>query len=499
MKSSMQQRKRVSRMCLVEGSAALALVTLLILAVITTGAAQAQTFKTLFSFDGSDGSSPFAGLTQGTNGDFYGTAKFGGANGGYGTVFKISPAGTLTTLYNFCSQPDCADGYSPTGGVLQATNGNFYGIANLGGANGDGTVFKITAAGKLTTLYNFCSQPGCADGSRPFAGLVQGTNGAFYGTASIGGAIGEGTVFKIEPSGKLTTLYSFCSQSNCTDGANPEGVLVQGTDENFYGTTFAGGAKGDYGTFFKITPSGKLTTLYSFCTQSGCADGYNPQAGLIQDANGDFYGTTLGGGNSGDYGTFFRITSGGELTTLYRFCSQSSCADGYNPSSELVRAASGDFYATTSAGGANAQGTIFSITPTGTLTTLYSFCSTGCTIAGYYPTAGLLQSTNGTFYGTTYEGGTEGAGTIYSLSIGLGPFVEAMPNSGKVGAAVEILGTNLTGATSVSFNGTQATFRVISSTEIKTNVPTAATTGIVQVTTQSGGTLTSNVPFRVSP
>jgi uncharacterized repeat protein (TIGR03803 family) len=499
MKSTPQQRKRFSRIRLVRGSTALALVALLVLAVITTGAAQAQTFTTLFSFDGSDGSFPFAGLAQATDGDFYGTASFGGVNGGYGTVFKITPSGTLTTLYNFCSQPGCADGYSPTGGVLPATNGSFYGIANVGGANGDGTVFKITAAGKLTTLYNFCSQPGCADGSRPFAGLVQATNGAFYGTASIGGSIGEGTVFKITPSGKLTTLYSFCSQSNCTDGANPEGVLVQGTDQNLYGTTFAGGANGDYGTVFKITPNGKLTTLYSFCSQSGCADGYHPQAGLIQSANGDFYGTTLGGGNSGDYGTFFKITPGGELTTLYSFCSQSGCADGYNPSSELVQSTNGDFYATASAGGANGQGTVFSITPTGTLTTLYNFCAAGCTTGGYYPTAGLLQSTNGTFYGTTYKGGSDGAGSVYSLSVGIGPFVETSPTSGKVGAAVKILGTNLTGATSVSFNGTQATFTVASSTEIKTKVPTGATTGLVQVTTPSGGTLTSKVAFRVSP
>jgi uncharacterized repeat protein (TIGR03803 family) len=194
-----------------------------------------------------------AGLIQGTDGNFYGTAGFGGANGGYGTVFKVTPAGTLTDLYNFCSQSDCTDGDSPTGGIIQGTNGMFYGITNVGGTNGDGTLFKMTSSGKLTTLYNFCSKNGCTDGSRPFAGLIQATNGNLYGTTSLGGTNGNyGTVFKITPGGKLTTLYSFCAQSGCTDGANPEGKLVQSTDGNFYGTTFAGGANGDYGTLFEM-------------------------------------------------------------------------------------------------------------------------------------------------------------------------------------------------------------------------------------------------------
>jgi len=250
--------------------------------------------------------------------------------------------------------------------------------------------------------------------------------------------------------------------------------------------------------YSRCTPTGKLTTLYSFCAQSGCTDGYNPQAGFLQAPNGNFYGTTLGGGEDGDYGTFFTITPGGTLTTVYRFCSKSGCADGYNPSSQLVQAINGDFYATASAGGAHGQGTIFKMTQTGTLTTLHSFCAKGCTTGGYYATAGLVQSTNGTFYGTTYEGGTEGAGTVYSLAVGLGPFVETQPTSGKLEAAVKILGTNLTGATSVTFNGTAAVFKVVSSSEITTTVPTGATSGTVEVTT-SQGALKSNVNFLVIP
>ena len=200
----------------------------------------AQTVTTLFSFDMTDGAGPYAALVQATNGDLYGTAASGGANGNhnYGTVFKITPSGALTTLYSFCSQtaPDgeCTDGANPYAALVQATNGDFYGTTVDGGANGEGgTIFKITPSGTLTTLYSFCSQSGCTDGVQP-AGLVQGANGDFYGTTGRGGVNGEGTVFTITPSGTLTTLYSFCSQGggNCTDGELPAG-LVQATNGDF--------------------------------------------------------------------------------------------------------------------------------------------------------------------------------------------------------------------------------------------------------------------------
>jgi uncharacterized repeat protein (TIGR03803 family) len=261
-----------------------------------------------------------------------------------------------------------------------------------------------------------------------------------------------------------------------------------------------GGANGG-GTVYRITQRGKLTTLYSFCSQTNCTDGANPYAGLVQASNGDFYGTTVSGGTGG-FGTVFRITPTGTPTTLYRFCSQPTpageCTDGAEPVAGLVQATNGDFYGTTLEGGANGYGAIFKITPGGKLTTLYSFCSQGgypaCT-DGAVPYAALVQATNGNFYGTTEEGGA-GYGTVFSLSVGLGPFVETLPTSGKVGKAVKILGSDLTGATSVSFNGTAAGFKVVSSSEITTTVPTDASTGKVQVVTPSG-TLSSNVLFRV--
>jgi uncharacterized repeat protein (TIGR03803 family) len=223
---------------------------------------------------------PFAGLVQAANGELYGTTGQGGTNGD-GTIFKIAPSGTLTTLYSFC-QSGCAGAPFPFG-PIQATNGDFYGTTENGGANGQGTVFKITPGGTLSTLYSFCSQGGsnCTDGANPFAGLVQASNGDLYGTTYYGGANfgGAGTVFKIAPSGALTTLYSFCAQSNCTDGGSPLAGLVQATNGDLYGTTFYGGVvntSGGYGTIFKITPGGTLTTLHSFCAESGCPDGGAP-------------------------------------------------------------------------------------------------------------------------------------------------------------------------------------------------------------------------------
>jgi len=481
--------------------------TLVLVFWLTTAiASPAQTFKSLVSFDGTDGRTVNAPVVQGIDGNLYGTTFSGGD---HGTVFKITPGGVLTTLYTFCAQTNCTDGNWPQAGVVLGTDGNFYGTTFYGGTNSYcendlsiaacGTVFKITPGGELTTLYSFCAQSNCADGDEPSARLVQGSDGNFYGTTSEGGASINccGIIFKITPGGKLTTLYTFvCSGANCGDGEFPSG-LVQATDGNFYGTTNGGGAIGD-GTVFKITPEGTLTTLHSF----GGTDGYGPEAGLVQASDGDLYGTTLYGGAYG-WGTVFKITVAGALTTLYSFCAQTNCPDGSNASGVLVQATDGNFYGTAGAGGPITSacptdqgecGTVFKVTPGGTLTTLHSFDSTD----GWYPFAGVVQATNGSFYGTTENGGTNNDGTVFTLSMGLGPFVKTLPASGAVGAKVTILGNTLTGATKVTFNGTAATFTVVSSTQITTTVPTGATSGIVAVTTP-GGVLKSNVAFQVAP
>jgi uncharacterized repeat protein (TIGR03803 family) len=442
--------------------------------IISVQATWAQTFNTLVSFNGSNGAGPGAPLVQGTDGNLYGITGAGGAVAD-GTVFQIMPEGALTTLLSF----DGTDGVAPHGLVL-ATNGNFYGTTGAGGAHGDGTFFEMTPSGTLATLLSF-------DGTGGPSGLVQATAEDFYGTTNEGGANGAGTVFKITPSGTPTTLYSFCSHligGACTDGEFPEGGVVQATNGDFYGTTSLGGANGSNGTVFKITPDGALTTLHSF----DITDGARPYGTLIQAADGDFYGTTVFGGNG--YGTVFKITPEGKLTTLHKFDS----TDGMDTSIGLVQATDGNFYGTAE-GGTNSClcGTIFKITPEGKLTTLHSFDSTDGNGPG-----GLLQDTDGNFYGPTSQGGANNDGTIFSLSVGLAPFVKTLPTSGKVGAAVRILGTDLKDAASVTFDGAPAVFTVISPSEISTTVPDLATTGTVEVTTPLA-TLTSNVPFRVRP
>jgi uncharacterized repeat protein (TIGR03803 family) len=244
-------------------------------------------------------------------------------------------------------------------------------------------------------------------------------------------------------------------------------------------------------------PGGRtFATLHSFDN----TDGSLPEAGLLLAANGNFYGTTLSGGAHG-FGTVFEITAGGTLTTLYSF----NLTDGAYPEAGLVQATDGNLYGTTREGGSSSGciggltcGTVFEITLGGTLTTLHKFDGTD----GQNPTAALLQATDGSFYGTTQWGGVGTScgvvtcGTVFKLSVGLGPFVTTVPTSGNVGRRVIILGTNLTGTTGVTFNGTAAAFTVVSATEITTTVPTGATTGTVQVTTPSGP-LSSNVVFGV--
>jgi uncharacterized repeat protein (TIGR03803 family) len=459
-------------------------------AAVATVAPAQITFKSLFSFDGTNGANPhYVYLVQGTDGKLYGTSYVSTGSGG--TVFKITTAGALTTIYTFCPDGEpCVDGAQPVAGLVLASNGNFYGTTMNGGANSDGTVFQITSAGKLTSLHSF----DLTDGGEPEVGLIQATNGKLYGTTSSGGTGDVGTIFEITTAGTLTSLLSF----DGTNGDYPDGKLVQGTDGNFYGTTEE--VNSGSGTVFKMTAAGKLTTLHKF-TGSG-SDGAGPTSALFQASNGNFYGTTQAGGTHGG-GTVFQITPAGKLTTIYSFCAKSGCTDGLNPSAGLIQATDGNLYGTTFSGGSNETpcngvcGTIFKITTSGTLTTLYNFCSqSGCT-DGSEPQEGLVQHTNGTLYGVTYYGGTDGLGTVYSLSVGLGAFVETLPSAGKVGAKVTILGTSLTGATSVSFNGTAATFKVVSGTEITTTVPTGATTGTVTVKT-SAGTLSSNVAFVVS-
>lgn len=443
----------------------------------------AQSFTSLLSFIGPNGSRPNSvSLAQGIDGNLYGTTQFGGADG-LGTVFLISPAGVLTTIHSFGG----TDGANPFSGLVLGTDGNFYGTTANGGAYNKGTVYKITSSGTLTTLYSFCAQNGCADGATPYGGLEQ-FAGAFYGTAMYGGTSancppdGCGAVFKITSGGVLTILHSFAGAP--ADGMAPYAAPIQATNGNFYGTTSLGGANNS-GTVYEITSAGVLTILHSF----NAADGFNLTAGLFLGADGALYGTAAGGGQYGE-GTVFKIVPSGKFRTLYSFCLQNACGDGAVPLGGVIQATDGSFYGTTYQGGTS-DGTIYRITSSGALASLHSFHVTD----GLRPMC-LAQATNGLIYGLTQYGGSATDGTVFTLSRGLSAFVETVPVSGRVGIKVMILGTDLTGATSVTFNGVAAKFSVVSATEITTTVPAGATTGQVQVVTPAG-TLSGNIVFRV--
>jgi uncharacterized repeat protein (TIGR03803 family) len=300
------------------------------------------TFTTLHSFDGTDGNAPFAGLIQASDGNLYGTTVEGGAYGD-GTVFRITPSGTFTLLYSFDGYYGPVDGAFPEAGLIQASDGNLYGTTVEGGAYGDGTVFRITLSGTLTTIHDFDN----LDGRYPEAGLIQASDGNLYGTTNSGGAYGDGTVFQITLSGTLTTLHSF----DIYDGFEPQAGLIQASDGNLYGTTpYDGGF--DAGTVFQITTGGAFTTLHNFNN----SDGNTPLAGLIQASDGNLYGTTqLKGAYSN--GTIFQITPSGTLTTLYNF----DYSDGAYPGAGLIQASNGNLYGTTARGGAYGYGTVFAL------------------------------------------------------------------------------------------------------------------------------------------
>ena len=274
--------------------------TLLVLAG-RSSSASGQTVTNLWSFiAGSNGGNPWAGLVQGSDGNFYGTTRSGGTNG-EGTVFRINSAGTLATLYQFGFG---TNGYNPMAGLVQGSDGDFYGTTHSGGAYEGGTVFRISSAGTLTTLYQFGGLP--TDGQNIWAGLVQGSDGNFYGTTALGGTNSAGTVFQVSSAGTLTTLWQFSGYP--ADGAYPYAGLVQSSDGNFYGTTVNGGTSTNCvsgcGTVFRISPGGSYSNFYSFSSDPA---GKDPQAALVQGSDGYFYGTTYLGGTYGS-GTVYKLS-----------------------------------------------------------------------------------------------------------------------------------------------------------------------------------------------
>ena len=344
----------------------------------------------------------------------------------------MTPDGVETVLYAFGAS--ATDGYTPSGPLIQGQDGALYGVTTNGGDyGGGGTVFRITLAGSYTVLHSFGATP--TDGIVPIGGLVQADDGNFYGVTASGGAnhcvqipqdgSNCGTVFKMSPSGVVTILYSF--GSSVSDGVTPNASLVQASDGKLYGTTANGGANScstvgetnNCGTLFGITTDGAETVLHSFGTS--LTDGIAPLGALIQGSDGGLYGTTASGGGGGfcafafSCGTVFKMTLAGEVSIVHAFA-ESSREDGYGPSQYLAQTADGSIYGITGSGGASLSdltGTVFKLSSTGVKTTLYSFGPLNSGPSN--PVGGLVQGTDGAFYGVTAYSGSSGTGTIFKL------------------------------------------------------------------------------------
>ena len=425
-------------------------------------------------------------LAQGRDGRLYGvTDGLGSTQNPDGTVFRVNINGSAPTVL---SSFDGANGQEPSYGMTLALDGNYYGTTINGGASNAGVLFKISPSGTYSLLYQFT---GGADGGYPVGPPIQGSDGNLYGATDLGSGT-DGTVYMYTPSaGTFSTIFSLSPDGS--QGNGPMAQPFQAADGSLYGTTQVGGAS-NCGTVFRLTTAGVLLSVYSF----PCGlEGSYPLAPLYEASDGNLYGTTALGGkvdSSGDCkqgcGTVFRI-SHGVVSVIYRFSGYPN--DGGLATTGLIEGTDGNLYGATGRGGAHDSGTLYQINTSGQYKLLYSFVDA----IGKSPATSLMQHTNGKFYGTTSFGGQNSYGAIYSLDMGLGPFVALVRYTGRIGQPVQILGQGLTGSTAVTVNGVAATsFKVVSDTYMTAVVPTGATTGPVVVTTPTG-TLTSNHSLRI--
>jgi uncharacterized repeat protein (TIGR03803 family) len=452
-------------------------------------AAPAQTYTLLNTYP--IGAGAYSGIlapqimSQGRDGNLYTTISNNGTQN-KGTVAQITTAGAVTPVYSFCSLTSCADGSNPLGGVTLGFDGNFWGTTQGGGTHAAGTVFKVTPTGTLTTLWNFANG---TDDSVPEYTTSLGQDGSMYGV-SWGQYNGQyGALFKVSAAGVFKALSDF----TYTNGALPN-LPTQGTDLSFYGTTQSGGdATCKCGVVYKATTAGKITVLHAF--KGYPTDGYRPIGILVQGTDGNFYGTTYQGG-AHNQGTVFKITPAGVYTLLYSFNYGNGNFDAQLPEAGLTLGTDGNFYGVAANGGSKNAGAIFKITPAGSESVLYSFCSVTCN-DGFSPATPLVLHTDGKFYGNT-NGNSLGGSVFYSFDVGFKPLVDLVTWSAKVGKTVEILGQGFTGTTAVSFNGVNATFNNVSDTYMTAVVPAGALTGTVTVTTFTS-TMKSNRAFLVTP
>jgi len=424
-------------------------------------------------------------MAQGPDGNLYMTDQLDGEYG-LGSVYNISPSGEFSTVFSFCAEGGgCVDtGALPDGGVTLGSDGNFYGTVQNGGAHGFGQVFKVTPEGVHTAVYNFTgANPG--DGGVPvYPVFLVGSDLWGVQTSSYCGG-----VFKLTLKGAIS---NFPLAATACDNGNYPNLPTEGSDGNFYGTTQTGGGspcQPGCGVVYKVTPAGKITILYRF---QGTTDGSYPQGVLVEGTDGNYWGITQQG--NPNYGTIFKISSKGTFSVVHTF---TGGTNGGGAPAGLTLGSDGNFYGIAEGGPYNA-GMIFQVTPAGDFTTLYGFVAAAGP-PGFGPCTVLFQHTNGKFYGNTCGNSLGDTGFFYSFDVGLPPFVRTIAQSGKVGATVEFLGQDFTGATKVEFGGgAPATFKVVSGSELTAVVPAAAVTGVVSVIT-STGTLTATSKFKVLP
>jgi uncharacterized repeat protein (TIGR03803 family) len=423
-------------------------------------------YQDLYDFGANYGGyrSPFPlVMAEGPDGNLYGVLPTGGTHD-KGTLFRIGAAGGLTTVYNF----DGAHGSTPVGGLTLGPDGNLYGMAEHGSAHGYGDIFRITPSGAFSVLYEF---QGGADGGYPVSPLIVGADGSFYGTSY------PGVAFRVTPHGDFSVLAKIPTISN--------GALVQAEDGSFYGVTEFGGKYGA-GTIYRIDGS-SCTVLHSF---DGAGGSY-PVGGLAEGADGNFYGTTTAGGRR-NAGVIYRVTPAGAFSVVVHF-EVGRGGGGYQSYGGLVAGADGELYGVTIWGGTNGDGVIFAVTTSGAYSVLYNLDAPQGT--GAYGTP--VQDTNGSLYGMTNRGGGAKNGVVYRFSDGSPSFLRLTVGSGTVGQRVGVLGDHFLNTSSVEFNGTPASFNVRSDNYLVTQVPSGET-GFVRVDT-SQGDLTSNTWFRVAP
>ena len=434
--------------------------------------AQIPTPTVLYGFQNAltDATSPWGDLAQGRDGNLYGTGTASGTNH-FGGVFRITPSGSETLLVSFpASWTNCQ-------GLTLGTDGNFYGTCTQSGTLSKGLIYKVTPAGVLTDLHDFdCVLGDCFPYHAP---PVLGADGNFYGSTGNPN-FGGNSIYRITPAGVYKNLNTLSGVSN------QPSPLTFGSDGNLYVTSTTGA-----GDVFRVTTAGALKVIYNFVG----ATGQNPNSGVIQGTDGKLYGTTANGAANGS-GGIYKVSTGGAYTLLHTTDSFTSPAN-FN---DLLQATDGNFYGAAQGGGTGNQGGLYELTSAGVFSSLLF---TNQTVTGAFPSAPLMQHTNGTIFGTNSTGGSCSGcgGTFFSLNIGASPFISLVSPvpAGKEGSTIGILGQGFAAASVVKFGGVQATTVTLTGTTfLLATVPAGALTGNVTVIT-GATTLTSNKMFKVKP